>query len=218
MLPQLSCLSVSSVPEGRLRLRRSSRYQRISPLHREFHLPLPHSSTAVSNAVPRMIRGISHSTRSAAYAPFTPSKSEQRSPPLYYRGCWHRVSRGFLLRYYHVALVLTTLPCPRKTVVYNPKAGILHAASLRQSFPHCERFSTAASRRSLGSVSVPVRLTILSDQLPVSLGEPLPHQQADRTRAPPQAPGLTVPSFTLSRMPGRSTSGISPTFAELYLT
>ncbi len=53
------------------------------------------------------------------------------------------------------------------TAVYNPKAVILHAASLRQGFPHCERFSTAASRRSLGSVSVPVWLTILSDQLPV---------------------------------------------------
>ncbi len=29
----------------------------------------------------------------------TPSNSEQRLPPLYYRGCWHRVSRGFLHRY-----------------------------------------------------------------------------------------------------------------------
>jgi hypothetical protein len=45
---------------------------------------------------------------------------------------------------------------------------------------HWQWFSTAASRRSLGSVSVPVWLTILSDQLPVSLGEPLPHQLADR--------------------------------------
>ncbi len=44
-------------------------------------------------------RELSHPTYGAAYAPFTPSKSEQRLPPLYYRGCWHRVSRGFLLRY-----------------------------------------------------------------------------------------------------------------------
>ena len=28
-------------------------------------------------------------------------KSGQRSPPTYYRGCWHVVSRGFLLRYRH---------------------------------------------------------------------------------------------------------------------
>ncbi len=53
------------------------------------------------------------------------------------------------------------------TAVYNPKAVILHAASHRRTFVHCECFSTAASRRSLGSVSVPVWLTILSDQLPV---------------------------------------------------
>ena len=44
---------------------------------------------------------------------------------------------------------------------------ILHAASLHQGFPHCERFSTAATRRCLDRVSVPVWLAILSDQLPV---------------------------------------------------
>ena len=53
------------------------------------------------------------------------------------------------------------------TAVYNPKAFIPHAASLRQGFPHCARFPTAASRRSLGRVSVPVWLIVLSDQLPV---------------------------------------------------
>ena len=53
------------------------------------------------------------------------------------------------------------------TVVYNPKAFIPHAASLRQSFAHCAIFPTAASRRSLDRVSVPVWLAILSDQLPV---------------------------------------------------
>ena len=53
------------------------------------------------------------------------------------------------------------------TVVYNPKAVIPHAASLRQAFAHCARFPTAASRRSLGRVSVPMWLVILSDQLPV---------------------------------------------------
>ena len=51
--------------------------------------------------------------------------------------------------------------------VYNPKAFIPHAALLRQAFAHCARFPTAASRRSLGRVSVPVWLIILSDQLPV---------------------------------------------------
>jgi hypothetical protein len=52
-------------------------------------------------------------------------------------------------------------------VLYNPQAFFTHAASLDQGFPHCPIFPTAASRRSLGRVSVPVWLIILSDQLPV---------------------------------------------------
>ena len=53
------------------------------------------------------------------------------------------------------------------TELYNPKAFIAHAASLHQAFAHCARFPTAASRRSLDRVSVPVWLIVLSDQLPV---------------------------------------------------
>ena len=51
--------------------------------------------------------------------------------------------------------------------VYNPRAFIPHAASLRQAFAHCARFLAAASRRSLGRISVPVWLVALSRQLPV---------------------------------------------------
>ena len=51
------------------------------------------------------------------------------------------------------------------TGLYNPKAFITHAASLGQAFAHCPIFPTAASRRSLARVSVPVWLIILSDQL-----------------------------------------------------
>ena len=39
--------------------------------------------------------------------------------------------------------------------VYNPKAFILHAASLHQAFAHCGIFSTAATRRCTVRVSVP---------------------------------------------------------------
>jgi hypothetical protein len=53
------------------------------------------------------------------------------------------------------------------TGLYNPKVFITHAALLRQAFAHCGRFLTAASRRSLGRVSVPVWLIVLSDQLPI---------------------------------------------------
>ena len=53
------------------------------------------------------------------------------------------------------------------TVLYDPKTFIAHAAWLRQTFVHCAIFPTAASRRSLDRVSVPVWLIILSDQLPI---------------------------------------------------
>src|SRR6187399_41863 len=56
---------------------------------------------------------------------------------------------------------------PRATGVYEPKPFLPHAASLRQDCSHCARFPTAASRRSLGRLSVPMWLAILSDQLPV---------------------------------------------------
>ena len=51
--------------------------------------------------------------------------------------------------------------------VYDPRAFVPHAASLRQGFPHCARFPTAASRRSLGRVSVPIWPVGLSTRLPV---------------------------------------------------
>ena len=51
--------------------------------------------------------------------------------------------------------------------VYNPKAVIPHAALLRQGFPHCAKFPTAASRRSLGRVSVPMWPVGLSTRLPI---------------------------------------------------
>ncbi len=49
-----------------------------------------------------------------------------------------------------------------------PEAFFTHAALLDQAFAHCPIFPTAASRRSLGRVSVPVWLIILSDQLPIA--------------------------------------------------
>ena len=55
---------------------------------------------------------------------------------------------------------------PEKAV-YNPKAVILHAALLPQACAHWGKFLAAASRRSLGRISVPVWLVVLTDQLPV---------------------------------------------------
>ncbi len=62
-----------------------------------------------------------------------------------------------------LARLFSSLP----TELYDPKAFITHAAWLGQACAHCPIFPTAASRRSLDRVSVPVWLIILSDQLPV---------------------------------------------------
>ena len=50
-------------------------------------------------------------------------------------------------------------------MLYNPKAFIAHAASLGQACAHCRRSSTAATRRCLASVSVPVARVVLSHPL-----------------------------------------------------
>ena len=53
------------------------------------------------------------------------------------------------------------------TGFYDPKTFLTHAASLHQGFPHCGSLSTAASRRSLGRISVPVWPDTLSGRLPI---------------------------------------------------
>ena len=53
------------------------------------------------------------------------------------------------------------------TEVYNPKAVFPHAASLHQAFAHCAISPTAASRRSLGRVSVPMWPFNLAVRLPI---------------------------------------------------
>ena len=69
----------------------------------------------------------------------------------------YRLSSGvFTLRH-------SSLACE----VYIPKDFLLHAALLGQAFAHCPKFPTAASRRSLARVSVPVWLAVLSDQLQI---------------------------------------------------
>ena len=62
---------------------------------------------------------------------------------------------------------LPTMISPPLTAVYNPRAFIPHAASLRQAFAHCGRFSTAATRRCPDSVSVPVVGAMLSHPLDI---------------------------------------------------
>ncbi len=103
----------------------------------------------------------------AACAPFTPSDSEQRSHPTYYRDCWHVVSRCFFCKYRHRQIIsyLTYSSLPKE--IYNPKAFITHVGLLRQAFAHCGIFLAAASRRSLGRISVPMWPYTLSGRLPI---------------------------------------------------
>ncbi len=107
-----------------------------------------------------MSPGFSQPTRQAAYELFTPNNSGQRLHPTYYRGCWHVVGGAS-------SAGTVTFASSLLKEVYNPKAFIPHAASLRQAFAHCAIFPTAASRRSLGRVSVPVWPVALSGRLPV---------------------------------------------------
>ncbi len=114
----------------------------------------------------RLSLKVKHPTYQSAYVPFTPNKSEQRLPHTYYRGCWHVISRGCVMVPSSQGL-LDLAYSSHHTELYNPRAFIAHAAWLRQAFAHCARFLTAASRRSLDRVSVPVWPTTLSSQLSV---------------------------------------------------
>ena len=121
---------------------------------------------------------------------------------LSYRGCWHRISRCFLLRYRQ-----KFRPSEQE---FTPEKGfILHAVSLRQAFAHCGRFLTAASRRSMDRVSVPFWLVVLSNQLPVIdlVSRYLTNYLIGRRPLPNRK------IFPLARV-----SGISPAFAGLSLS
>ncbi len=81
-------------------------------------------------------------------------------------------------------------------VHYNPQAFFTHAALLDQACAHCPIFPTAASRRSLGRVSVPVWLIVLSDQLRiVALVGHYPTNKLIRRRLICQHEAPKVPRF-----------------------
>lgn len=84
---------------------------------------------------------------------------------MYYRGCWHIVSRGFLVRYRQINIISYIYYSFLTTDFYNPKTFFSHAALLHQAFAHCEKFPTAAFRRSSGRVSVPMWPFTLSGRL-----------------------------------------------------
>ncbi len=161
----------------RLHLWRSSRYLRIPPLHQEFRTPPLASRKTVRQAIPRLSRGISQNAYFSAYTRFKPSNTEQRLPPSSYRGCWHEVSRDFLWG----------------RSIYPETDFLSPDSSLHPEELHPTRGVAASSFRSLRNIryrsppwrsgqclSPDVAGQPLSPATRHCLGEPLPHQQADR--------------------------------------
>ncbi len=116
------------MPESCFRHWCSSGYLSISPLHPEFRFPLTNSRPAVWKALPRLSPGLPLSTDRSACAPFTPSKSEQRLEPPYYRGCWHGVSRSLFLRYRQAGGISSTgfLPSEKSFTTRRPSSLTRH--------------------------------------------------------------------------------------------
>ena len=138
-------------------------------------------------------------------------------PPPYYRGCWHGVSRSFLCGYRQAWSSYSPCGSSPLTGFYTPKSFITHAASLRQAFAHCAIFPTAASRRSLGRISVPVWPFTLSGRLSIValVGRYLTNKLMDR--------GLILlrqvaPPLTLGRCRPEVLSGIRHSFPCLSQT
>ena len=110
-------------------------------------LGIPLSSPILSSPSFRPLTGLSPALLRQTYdttcAPFTPNNSGQRLPPTYYRGCWHVVSRGFLLRYRHSERVLASRPFVPYNRVLQPE-GRHHSRGVAPSdfrplrkIPHC---------------------------------------------------------------------------------
>ena len=110
-------------------------------------LGIPLSSPALKMSSFSPLTGLSpallRKTYSPACAPFTPNNSGQRSPPTYYRGCWHVVSRGFLAGYRHYTMLFalpTFVPVNRAL----RSEDLLHSRGVAPSgfrplrkIPHC---------------------------------------------------------------------------------
>src|SRR5881296_2493162 len=123
--------------------------------------------------------------------PFTPSNSGQRSPPTYYRGCWHVVSRGFFLGYRHCVL-----PQEKQFTTRRP-SSCTRRCSVRVS-PIAENSSLLPPVGVWAVLNPSVADRPLRPATDRRLGELLPHQPANRPRAHLPAPSeesFAWPSF-----------------------
>ena len=89
---------------------------------------IPTSPPVLQTCSFQRITGLSpallHQTCTPACAPFTPNNSEQRSPPTYYRGCWHVVSRGLFLDSRHQQAIPCLPYSPSRKELYNLTASV----------------------------------------------------------------------------------------------
>src|SRR5213082_3823455 len=115
-----------------------------------------------------------------AYARFTPSDSGQRSPPTYYRGCWHVVSRGFFRGYRQ------DRP-PEKRFTTRRPSSRTRRRSVRLA-PIAENSSLLPPVGVWAVLNPSVAARPLRPATDRRLGERLPHQLANRPQAHPQAP------------------------------
>ena len=110
-------------------------------------LGIPLSSPALKNNSFQCFTGLSpelsHQTDYPTCARFTPNNSGQRLPPTYYRGCWHVVSRGFLVRYRHYESLFTIHTFVPENRVLRSE-NLLHSRGVAPSdfrplrkIPHC---------------------------------------------------------------------------------
>ncbi len=131
---------------------------------------------------------------------------------MFYRGCWHVVSRDLFRGY-------RPFSSPRKAL-YDPKAFIAHAELLHQAFAHCAIFPTAAVRRRLDRVSVPVWGATLSGPLPVLalVSHYLTNKLMGREPLPKRLAFLRTLAFSCRSLTTATTCGISFRFRKLFPT
>ena len=108
-------------------------------------------------------------------------------------------------------MLLTNISSSLTKVLYDPRAFFTHMVLLDQSFLHCPIFPTAASRRSLGRISVPMWPVTLSGRLPVkALVSHYPTNKLISRESIPNRRNFPTPTMQQELL-----SGISPSFLKL---
>jgi hypothetical protein len=128
--------------------------------------------------------------------PFTPSNSGQRSPPTYYRGCWHVVSRGFFLWYRRCRLPT------EKQFTLRKASSCTRRCSVRVA-PIAENSSLLPPVGVWAVLNPSVADRPLRPATDRRLGRLSPHQPANRPQAHPLAPLSRDALLPFSREPMR---------------